>query len=153
MKQIFIIVEGPSDVVILKEILYLTVSVKEYNFHFFEAGGYYNAITSVRPILDLVSLDSKVLLVFDADTSDPTRKQERIDFVKDHLGYVSRSEHFNIFVFTPNVDVEILGHSELSDLKRQNMAKYNIEVQRMIRENIDKIVKIPVVKDFIDFIK
>ena len=153
MKENFIIVEGPSDVVILKEILKLTLSEEIYKFHFVEAGVYYNAITSVRPILDLVSLDSKVLLVFDADTTDPRRVQERRDFVKDHLSYVSHPTNFKFFVFTPNIDVEIRPISELSILKRKNRSEYNEKVHRTIRENIDSIVTIPVIKSIIDFIK
>ena len=47
MKENFIIVEGPSDVVILNEILKLTFYEERYKYHFFEAGGYNNAITIV----------------------------------------------------------------------------------------------------------
>ena len=153
MKENFIIVEGPSDVVIINEILKLTLPEDKYKFHFVEAGGYYNAITSVRPILDLVSLDSKVLLVFDADTTDPKRIQERIDFVKDHLSYVSRPKNFKFFVFTPNIDVEIRPITELSKLKRQDRLEYNVKVQKTIKEHIDSILAIPVVQSIIDFIK
>lgn len=153
MRENFIIVEGPSDVVILKEILKLTLSEEIYKFHFVEAGGYYNAITSVRPILDLVSLDTKVLLVFDSDTTDPRRIQERRDFVEDYLSYVSRPTNFDFFVFTPNLDVEIRPIFELSMLKCKNRSEYYEKVQKTIKENIDSIMTIPVIQSIIDFIK
>lgn len=153
MKHIFIIVEGPSDEVILGEILNILLPADQFKLHFYPAGGYYNALTSVRPILDLVPDESKVLLVFDADTTNPNKVQERLDFVKDHVGYQSYNKNFDVFTFVPTIDVVIPQGVEYSKLKRISRSEYNTNIKGAIRKYIDDIRNNPTINDIINFVE
>lgn len=152
MTHIFIIVEGPSDEVILNEILRFLLPSDTYKLHFYPAGGYYNALTSVRPILDLVSEDSKVLLVFDADTTRLEKVQERIDYVRDHVGADAYSAQFNVFTFIPTIDVVIPKGAELARFKRTQREEYNRLIIQAVNNHIDEIKEIETIKSIVNFI-
>lgn len=153
MEHVFIIVEGASDVIILQQILLLLLPADTYQLHFYPAGGYYNALSSVRPILDLVPDGSKVLMVFDSDTSNPDKVQERIDYVKEYIGSDSYSSHFDVYTFVPTIDAVIPEGVELSMIKRTQREDYNSRIIDAVTRHIEEIRKIETISRIVEFIR
>lgn len=75
-QHVYIIVEGPSDQLILSSI-FDGVFDEHVKIHFYVAHGVSGIVSSTRPIMDLVDTDVKIVVVYDADTSDELRAEER----------------------------------------------------------------------------
>ena len=81
IQYVYIIVEGLSDKIILSNILN-GVFTETIKICYYVAYGVSGIISSTRPLLDILDEDVKVIVVYDADTTDELRAEERNDFLK-----------------------------------------------------------------------
>ena len=152
IQHVYIIVEGPSDVLILSNILN-GVFDESVKLHFYVAHGVPGIISSTRPILDLVDKDVKVLVVYDADTGDPLRAEERNDFIKSQIMNGEGDDRVSFVYFVPTIDYchEFLRKCSWS--KRNEREKYNAEVTHYIVSHKDEFLKIEQIQRIIDFVR
>ena len=151
LQHVFILVEGPSDEVILSNIIPRLLG-DEYNCHFYVANGFSGILSSVKPIMDLTE-DAKIVIVYDSDSQMDERIREKLDFVKYHLDYESNKNRLGIFYFVPAIDVLVPGGWELARIKRVSRAEYNNGINKSIVENFAEISQNEVIVNIIDFIK
>lgn len=151
MNHVFFIVEGKRDVQILSYIIELIFPKDNKRFHYYLAHGFSGIISSIRPILDLVSDDSKVIVVFDADTINPSMVEEKIDFVKNQIENGVVDHKLKIMSFVPTIEEE-LGLNKYLIIHHIN-TKSTECIKALINEHIDTIKDNKTVKEIIDYIK
>ena len=151
MQHVYIIVEGPSDELILSNILdgVLGDMVK---VHFYIAHGVPGIISSTRPILDLVASDVKVIVVYDADTGDKLRAEERNDFIKSQILNGEVDERVRFIYFVPTIDCCHRYLLECSKTKRKARDEYNATVSKYISEHKDEFLGIEQIQKIIEFV-
>lgn len=151
IQHVYIIVEGPSDVLILSNILD-GVFDGNVKLHFYVAHGVPGIISSTRPILDLVAKDVKVLVVYDADTGDPLRAEERNDFIRSQILNGEENDRVSFVYFVPTIDCCHDFLRACSWFKRKERERYNAEVSDYIASHKDEFLKIEQIRKIIDFV-
>lgn len=149
MENIYVIVEGLTDVKYISQLLgpYLE---GRYKLLLYQTGGFNRMLSSIRPILDQVPIGSKVLFLFDADTRNQERVEERLDFMQEQMGYVRKECKIAAFCFIPDIEESLLGDEE-SYMSRRKVDP--IEVIDYIDKHRDALLKRTPVKDIIAFIE
>ena len=149
MENVFIIVEGLTDVRYLSQLLgsYLGAS---YKVLFYKTDGYSSMLTSIRPIIDQVPLGSKVVFVFDADTRNQEKAEERLDFFKEQIGNIRKTCKASAFYFMPEIEDFIMGDDE-SYMGRKKVNQE--EMIAYIESHRDELLKKSPVKDIIAFVE
>ncbi len=100
MTDLTIVVEGISDVLVLRRIL---GSLAGISVRFFAAQGQSNLASLGRNVL--FHEGGSVLIVTDADTFDPDAAREKCGLIRTALRNVSPDGHFNAFAFLPEIEV------------------------------------------------
>ena len=152
IRHVYIIVEGPSDVLILSNILNGLFD-GEIKLHFYIAHGVPGIISSTRPILDLVDKDVKVIVVYDADTSDELRAEERNDFIKSQILNGEEDKRVKFVYFIPTIDCIHPFLIECARFKRKRREEYNHNVAEYITSHREEFLKIEQIQKMIEFVK
>ena len=152
IKHVYIIVEGPSDVLILSSILGGLFEGK-INLHFYIAHGVPGIISSTRPILDLVDKDVKVIVVYDADTGDNLRAEERNDFIMSQILTGSEDKRVKFVYFVPTIDSCHPFLIECARFKRKRRDEYNHDVAEYITLHREEFLQIEQIQKIIEFVK
>jgi predicted ATP-dependent endonuclease of OLD family len=97
-----IVVEGPSDVVLLRELLRPDFDPEKHNIRIVEGGGWSGADSLARTIL--VVRKEPVVLVVDADTTVPERIREHQQFLDGSLGQVGARTPWRVFLAVPEIE-------------------------------------------------
>lgn len=149
MENVFIIVEGLTDVRYLSQLLgsYLGAS---YKVLFYKTDGYNAMLTSIRPIIDQVPLGSKVVFVFDADTRNLEKAEERLEFFKEQIGNIRKTCKASAFYFMPEIEDFIMGDDE-SYIGRKRVDPDEV-IDYIDRHRGDLLKKTPL-KEIIAFIE
>ena len=100
MNEITIVVEGETDVFLIKRILR---SITGVSFRFFAAQGKFSLATLGRNIL--FHEGGSLLVVTDADTFDVASAQEQCGLMRTALRNVSPDGQFNVFAFLPALEI------------------------------------------------
>ena len=148
-RNIYLIVEGMTDVRYLSQLLGPLLK-ESYKLLFYNAGGYNSMLTSVRPIIDQVPVGSKVLFLFDADTTNQESAEERLTFFKEQIGPVRKFCKIGVFYFLPEIEDVIMGN-HVSYVSRKNVEIK--EIIDYIDHNRSKILSRKPLNDIVDFIK
>ena len=151
IQHVYIIVEGPSDELILSSILEGVLGDR-VKIHFYVAHGVPGIISSTRPILDLVDKDVKVVVVYDADTGDKLRAEERNDFIKSQILNGQIDERVCFVYFVPTIDSCHPYLLEYSRTKRNARDEYNAEVKQYISTHKEDFLKIEQIQEIIEFV-
>lgn len=152
IKHVYIIVEGPSDQLILGSILQGMFD-ERVRICFYVAFGVPGIISSTKPILDLVDENTKVIVVYDSDTGDELRAEERNDFVKSQILGGKKDERVTFVYFVPNIDQCHPFLAEYAQYKKKSRDKYNVAVQNFIQNNKGDFIKIKQIQRIIEFVR
>ena len=152
MQHVYIIVEGPSDELILSNILD-GIFDKEIKIHFYVAHGVPGIVSSTKPILDLLSDDAKVIVVYDAETGDRIRAEERNDVIKSQVLNGGADKRVRFIYFIPTIDCSHPYLTESAMIKRKVREEYNARVSTYIKNNKEEFLKIEQIKEIIAFVK
>ncbi len=105
-KKICFIIEGKTDEVILSHIFKSMFPETDYNIVFSVGNGYSSLISKVRPIIDSVPEETKILVVYDSDTTNPRVAEEKIDLTKYLINFTMYPEgRLGVFSFDPNIEI------------------------------------------------
>lgn len=137
MNHVFFIVDGNRDIQILSYIIESIFPKDNKRFHYYIAYGFSGIISSIRPILDLVSDDSKVIVVFDADTINPSKVQEKIDFVNIQIENGVVDNRLLIIPFVPTIEGELQLDKSFPSIrsyldKNKKFILENVTIKRII---------------------
>lgn len=150
--MIYVLVEGESDVTILSPIL-RSQFPETVKWRFYPAGGFYAMLSSIGPVLDVAGRGDKILFVFDADTNDPIRAEEKKEFVKEHIGSGRLLKKMGVFCFIPTIDAIIPCGWEVARIKRHDRLKYNQQITGLISDHLQEIVTKSPIADMVEFLK
>ena len=147
--RVYIIVEGLRDVKYLNILLgpYLG---DRYQLLFYPTQGFNFMLSSIRPVIDQAMPGSKILFVFDADTIYLQKAKERLDFVKDQIGYVRNGCKVGAFYFLPEIEEFLMGEDAGFRSRKRTPPEIIIEYIETHRENL---LKKPPLSDMIAFIE
>ena len=151
IQHVYILVEGQSDQFILSSVLEGVLN-ENIRIHFYVAHGVSGIISSTRPILDLVDKDVKVIVVYDADTSDELRAEERNDFIKSQILNDINDNRVSFVYFIPNIDCSHPYLAACARTKRKARDLYNAAVSSYIASHKDEFFKIEQIKKIIEII-
>ena len=150
-QHVYIIVEGPSDQLILS-IIFDGVFDEHVKIHYYVAHGVSGIVSSTRPIMDLVDTDVKIVVVYDADTSDELRAEERNDFIKSQILNGQNDERLLFVYFVPRIDQSHVFLSECARNKRKARDEYNAKVSEFIKHHKNDFLKIEQIKQIVEFV-
>jgi hypothetical protein len=119
MKSLKIVVEGRSDIAILRRLL---IPRESYGFGFYAGGGRLSVTTLGRNIL--VHEGGPLMIVIDADTLTPKTAAETCDSIRSALRSVSADGSFDVFAFVPELEVLFFEASKVL-VQRFGMEKVN----------------------------
>ena len=103
-KKVCFIVEGNSDKIILEHIFNKKFPKSDYNIVYCVAHSYSSMMSSVRPIIDRVPAETKILVVYDSDTTNPRTSEEKMDLVKYIINYSMFKDRVGVFSFDPYIE-------------------------------------------------
>lgn len=103
-KKICFILEGKTDEVILSHVFKNMFPETDYNIVFSVGNGYSSVISKVRPIIDNVPEETKILVVYDSDTTNPRVAEEKKDLTKYLINYKMYQDRLGVFSFDPNIE-------------------------------------------------
>lgn len=103
-KKICFILEGKTDEVILSHIFKNMFPETDYNIVFSVANGYSSLLSKVRPIIDNVPEETKILVVYDSDTTNPRVAEEKMDLTKYLINYKMYQDRLGVFSFDPSIE-------------------------------------------------
>ena len=163
MNKIFLIAEGDTDIAILRKLIpeQYAKGVK------FVAGKGYSAATSLAGSLLYDKPDIRVVLVLDADTTDPNLIQERYDFLDWQLKRMSFNRSYDIILFVPMIEALFINHNIIEieqpvsynprntidkALKKQNIS-FNDFIQNLSKSDIDRLRKDQAVQTIIEAVQ
>lgn len=98
------ILEGKTDEVILSRIFKNMFPETDYNIVFSVGNGYSSVISKERPIIDNVPEETKILVVYDSDTTNPRVAEEKKDLTKYLINYNMYQDRLGVFSFDPNIE-------------------------------------------------
>lgn len=148
-KKVYLIVEGLTDVKYLSQLLgpYLG---SDHTLLLYPTNGFNYMLSSIRPVIDQAVPGSKILFVFDADTMNQQKAEERLDFVNEQIGYVRNGCKVKAFYFLPEIEEVILGEDIRSVSRSKNDIK---EVLDYINTHRTRILQRKPLSDMIAFIE
>ena len=104
-KKICFILEGKTDEVILSHIFKNMFPETDYNIVFSVGNGYSSLLSKVRPIIDSVPEETKILVVYDSDTTNPRVAEEKMDLTKYLINFKMYPKgRLGVFSFDPNIE-------------------------------------------------
>ena len=132
MREVFLIAEGDTDIALLKKLIpdRYTKDIR------FIAGKGYSAATSLASSLLYNKSDSYVILVLDADTTDPTLVQERYDFLDWQLRRMSVDRSYKIFLFIPMIEALFINHGVVKRYGDNSFDPKSILADALNKKNI-----------------
>lgn len=132
LKGLYTIVEGPTDVEILKVLL----NFESFNtVYMIPASGYHNIpslVRTLRLMKDKQASNYKFLVVFDSDSNDDTVTEEKVSTMK-YLTKADYDSRIGVFAFQPNIEVFLGFEGKYNKRGLTNLIKYindNIDVLR-----------------------
>ena len=129
MSKKFLIAESNNDISILRKLIPSQYS----NNVKFVAGKGYSAATSLASSLLYDRPDSYVILVLDADTTDPSVIQERYNFLDWQLSRMSVDRSYAIFLFVPTIEALFIDNGII-----QHEQKLSIDPKVMLSKALEK---------------
>ena len=145
-KKICFILEGKTDAVILSHIFKNLFPETDYNIVFSVGDGYSSLISKVRPIIDNVPEETKILVVYDSDTTNPQVAEEKMDLTKYLINYKMYQDRLGVFSFDPNIEslfpeTNLVGHKGDFDY-----------LAKVVDDNIHSIMNQKTIKQMSQFI-
>ena len=147
--RVYIIVEGITDVRYLSMLLKPHFGEK-YKFLFYPTNGFNYMLSSIRPVIDQAIPGSKIMFVFDADTINQQKAKERLDFVKDQIGYVRNGCKVSAFYFLPEIEEVLMSEDAGYVSRKRTPPEVIIEYIENHRGNL---LQKPPLSDMIAFIE
>lgn len=142
-RSIHIIVEGITDRVVLSEILDLSKYPKVY---WIVAQSKNNIASYVRTLRLMIESETKILVVYDADTSDVTKVNESIEMMRQLSRSEYRKDNIRFYAFVPYLEKN-LNMPESMQKDAQQYKRYakdhkeelkHIEIIQKIQEYVDQ---------------
>ncbi len=96
----YFVVEGVIDKFLLERLLPQDVLA---GIKFFVGNGYTTAISKARSLL--VASDQPVAILVDSDSTDVSQISQRKEFIEQFLNQLSSSDHFDIFIAVPALEI------------------------------------------------
>ncbi len=146
-KKICFILEGKTDEVILSHIFKNMFPETDYNIAFSVGRGYSSVVSRVRPIIDNVPEETKILVVYDSDTTNPRVAEEKMDLTKYLINYSMYKNRLGVFSFDPNIE---------AIFPEENMDKHKRDFDYLVKavnDNINTIMNQKTIKQMAQFIQ
>ena len=146
-KKICFILEGRTDEVILSRIFKKIFPESDYNIVFSVGNGYSSVLSKVRPIIDNVPEETKILVVYDSDTTNPRVVEEKMDLTKYLINYNMYQDRLGVFSFDPNIE---------SLFPETNMVNHKGDFDYLVKavdDNINSIMNQKTIKQMSQFIQ
>ena len=125
-KNVTIITEGSFDASVLNKLL----KDRKYNvgFNVLPASGYSSALSKVRTILSQNG-DRKIILLLDADTTDPLKIAEKKDFVNSYIDAKANNENIKTVWAIPEFEIIFLTNEKfMKELTHAHIDKSLVEI-------------------------
>ncbi|MBQ4407453.1 MAG: hypothetical protein II852_10650 [Bacteroidales bacterium] len=146
-KKVCFILEGKTDEVILAHIFKKLFPESDYNMVFSVGSGYSSVISKVRPIIDNVPEETKILVVYDSDTTNPSVVEEKMDLTKYLINYSMYKNRLGVFSFDPNIE---------AIFPEENIDKHKRDLDYLVKavnDNINSIMNQKTIKQMAQFIQ
>ena len=144
-KKICFIVEGKLDRVILEHIFNNKFPKSDYNIVYCVTHGYSSMMSSVRPIIDKVPAETKILVVYDSDTTNPRTSEEKKDLVKYIINYSMFKDRIGVFSFDPYIETIFPPKTRL----QKSIDSYI----KAVNDNLNSIMNQKTIQEMVKFIE